>query len=114
MSGSTGAAQGAHYNLWSNGTLSGGHAFEGGGTLVSVVARGEAAQGTWPHAIVRVGGVVVGDFFVDSASFETYDIYFDAPAGSQSLSIEFDNDYYDPGVADRNLLIDAVMVDGCQ
>lgn len=111
MAHSTGGATSDGWNIWSNGNISTEHTFAGGPTSLTVRARGEAANGVFPHMVVSVGGVTVGDVTVNSTAYADYTFTFVAAAGPQVLRIAFDNDLYQPP-ADRNLIVDSATV-GC-
>jgi endo-1,3-1,4-beta-glycanase ExoK len=112
MSPTTGGAAPGGWNLWSNGNVSTQHVFQGGHSMVRVRAYGEPAASVWPHMIVRAGGQTIGDVSVDATAYRAYEFYYDAGAGSQPVSISFDNDYYQGG-EDRNLLLDTVEIEEC-
>jgi hypothetical protein len=109
MKASTGGPTTNGWNIWSNGDISTFHDFYGGSTRIDVVASGSPAQGGWPHMIVRVNGQQIGDATVSSTAWQIYSFTFSAAAGSQSLSVAFDNDLL-AGGEDRNLLVDKVVV----
>jgi endoglucanase len=96
------------WNIWSNGYISTWHDFPGVTQAVSVLAAGEAANG-WPHMVVTVGGVSIGAATIGSASYQPYTFYTSG-AVTGEIRVIFDNDYYAPGVGDRNLLVDRVTV----
>lgn len=109
MSASTGGEVSDGWNIWSNGTLSVEHSFSPGPKTLTIVARGEEAGGGWPHLLVHVDGVTVGDVVVDSSSLSQYAFTFEATGSEQSVSIEFDNDYYvEP--EDRNLIVAQLLI----
>lgn len=112
MSASTGGSAPGGWNLWSNGSLSTTHDFAGGSTTVTVSAYGQSAAGVWPHMLVKVGDQTVGDTTVNTTSYAPYQFSYTAQAGSQALSVNFDNDYYQNG-EDRNLYVASVSVDEC-
>lgn len=107
---STGGSVQDGWNIWSNGYISSWHDFSSGSSQITVTARGEVAQGVWPHMVVTVGGVAVGDVYVSSSSWQPYDFQFTTGGGSQEIRVIFDNDHYSPP-QDRNLLVDDVVVD---
>lgn len=111
MDHSVGGAAPEGWNIWSNGAISGSHDFTAGPATLVVRARGEAALGVWPHMVVRVDGVAVGDANVTSAGFADYTFHFVTDGGPAVISIAFDNDAYQPP-EDRNLIVDSVSV-GC-
>lgn len=109
MAHSTGGYVTGGWNIWTNGYISTQHGFSGGSAEIAVVARGKAANGVWPHMVVRVGGVVVGERDVDTTEWSTYSIPFTTTAGAKEVRVSFTNDYYVPP-KDRNLYVDAVSV----
>jgi len=108
MQASTGGATSDGYNIWSNGTLSTEHEFGAASSVVSVRARGELGGGGWPHMVVSVGGLAIGDAVVSSSSFESYE-FIASGTGARELAVAFDNDYNQDG-EDRNLIIDTVSI----
>lgn len=98
------------WNIWSNGDISTTHDFTAGPTSVTIRARGEPAQGIFPHMIVRVDGAPIGDVTVNTTAFADYEFSFVAPGGPQLLSIAFDNDFFNPP-EDRNLIVDSATID---
>ncbi len=114
MLASAGGAAVEGWNLWSNGTLSTNHFFDAGTTEITVIARGEIALGVAPHMLVRVGGQIIGAADVSASGFTEHSFFADlATSGTRGVAVEFDNDYYVEGEADRNLVVDAVVVDPC-
>jgi hypothetical protein len=111
MTHSVGGPAPGGWNIWSNGSISKSHEFGTGNTTITVRARGQQALGIFPHMVIRVGGVAIGNATVGSTGFADYAFSFDATAGTKVLSITFDNDYYRPP-ADRNLIVDSVTI-GC-
>lgn len=111
MAPTAGGASADGWNLWSNGSLTGGYPFGGAAAIVSVRARGEFGGGGWPHMVVTLGGEVLGDTLVDSSSYASYEFVAAATSATElrSVGIRFDNDYYQNG-EDRNLLVDTVAI----
>jgi hypothetical protein len=112
MSASTGGATAGGWNLWSNGSLSTTHDFLGGDSIIRVSAYGQSAQGVWPHLSVSVGGQKIGEVSVSATKYTPYAFAHTAVPGPQTVSVAFDNDYYQNG-EDRNLYIDSVSIDEC-
>ncbi len=108
---STGGSTPGGWNIWSNGYISTTHIFTPGPSQIRVVAQGQPAFDVAPHMIVSVGGEPIGDVFVNSTSWTSYVFPFNAPAGSQEIRVEFDNDIFVPPSADRNLLVDNLHID---
>jgi hypothetical protein len=106
---STGGPATGGWNIWTNGYVSQQHAFEAGSSIVSVVAKGQAALGVWPRMLVSVGGVTIGDVFVTSSNYVSYEFPYQAVGGSAEVRVSFVNDYYVPP-DDRNLFVDKVTV----
>jgi endoglucanase len=111
MDHSTGGATAGGWNIWSNGSIAKSHGFRTGRTSITVTAAGQRAGGVWPRMTVSVGDVVVGTVNVTSTAYAPYAFAFDAPAGSATVRVTFDNDG-SSGSEDRNLLVDKVVV-GC-
>ncbi len=105
---STGGATPGGWNIWSNGYVETSHEFLGGTTTLSIVAAGDYAAG-WPHMVVSVDGVTVGEVDVDASSWETYAFTFEAQPGNAAVRIAFDNDY-NGSSGDRNLKVDRLTV----
>ncbi len=110
MGKSTGGSVTGGWNIWSNGYIWTDHDFTAGPTTIIVMAQGQPALGVWPHMVVTVDGVEVGDSNVTSTSYAPYTFNFTASGGTAEIRVEFDNDYYVPP-DDRNLLVDSVLVD---
>lgn len=110
MDHAVGGAAPEGWNIWSNGDISTTHDFTAGPNTITIRARGEAAQGVFPHMVVSVGGTPIGDVTVSSAEFADYEFSFVAGGGPQVLSIAFDNDFFAPP-EDRNLIVDHAIVD---
>lgn len=109
MSHGTGGATSGGWNVWSNGAISTSHDFTAGRTTVIVHAAGQSAGGTWPHMVVAVDGVTIGSANVTSSSYAPYAFTFDATTKRSTVRVTFDNDAI-VGGADRNLLVDKVVV----
>jgi endo-1,3-1,4-beta-glycanase ExoK len=108
MSPSAGGASDDGWNLWSNGSLTASHTFDGESAVVSVRARGQFGGGAWPHLVVRIDDRPIGDAIVDGTSYESFEFAADA-SGTHDVSVWFDNDYYEGG-EDRNLFVDTVTI----
>jgi endoglucanase len=108
---STGSAIEGGWNLKTNGYISTSHGFTSGTTTLTVVAKGTIAGGVWPHMVVKVNGVSVGEAFVNTTSWTPYTFQFNASAGTQEIRVIYDNDSRVKG-ADRSLQVDKVTV-GC-
>ena len=112
MSATTGGPATGGWNIWSNGSLSASHTFRGGNTTIRVSASGQSAAGIWPHMLVKVGSQTVGDTSVSTTAYAVSSFPTVATAGTQTVSITFDNDAVING-QDRNLIVDAVTIDEC-
>ncbi len=102
----SGASGGAIWNLWANGHIEDDMQSDGIHPLI-VMAGGDAANGVWPHARVRIDGVLVWEFDATTKAIQAYQ----GPVpcqGVHKVRIEFTNDFYAPP-ADRNLLLDRVF-----
>jgi len=111
---STGGATGQYWNLWSNGTAE---------TTVSVphdglytLAAGLAATQGGPdlaRAALVIDGVTVDEVDVTGdREVNTYSAQVELTSGVHTVGVAFLNDYYEPDVADRNLLVDWVELSG--
>lgn len=112
MQKTTGTTAAGGWNLWSNGSASIAHNFKGGDSVVTVNAWGQSASGVWPHMIVRVGDQVIGEVNVQASSYTPYQFFYAAPSGTRTVSVAFDNDYYQNG-EDRNLYLSALSIEEC-
>jgi endoglucanase len=110
MKSSTGEAAEGGWNLYTNGTLQGSHAFKGGKTTLTVQARGTVSGGEWPHLVVKVGDQTIGEKDVTSDSFMPYVFEGTVSAGTKDIVLEFTNDS-PAGQDDRNLYVDKVGVE---
>ena len=109
MTHSTGSVMSGGWNLWTNGSISTKSTFVAGPTHITVSAKGQAAVNVWPHMVVTVDGVQVGQATVSASNWATFSFPYAATAGSHEIKVSFDNDYYANG-QDRNLLLDKVSV----
>ncbi len=111
ISQSTGGSAPDGWNIWSNGNVSTNHTFTANPVTLRVTARGSQALDVWPNMIVSVGGSQVGQVVVNSATWTQFDFPVTTTAGTKSIAIAFNNDYYDQGAGqDRNLYVDKVQV----
>lgn len=108
---STGGAVVDGWNIWDNGYISTTHTFEGGTTLMTVVARGASAVGVAPTMVVSIGGAQVFSTSIPSPEWAEYSFNVEAPAGPHEVRVRFTNDYYQNG-QDRNLFVDELSI-GC-
>jgi hypothetical protein len=100
------------WNIWGNGYASTNHTFSGLEASVAVRARGDFAQGQWPHMVVSVGGIEVGAGFVTTSQWTEYEFPISGFTGTEEVRVTFDNDAYAPPY-DRNLYVERVVI-GCQ
>ncbi|RYZ07387.1 MAG: hypothetical protein EOO73_12085 [Myxococcales bacterium] len=110
MMASTGEAVEGGWNIYTEGSLEGSHAFKGGKTTLTVYARGSVSGGEWPHMVVKVGEQTVGEKDVTTDSFMAYEFEATVTAGTSDVVIEFTNDSED-GQDDRNLYVDKVEIE---
>jgi endoglucanase len=108
---STGSSITDGWNISNNGFISTSHDFNGGTTPLTVFAKGSLADKVWPHMVVTVNGVSVGEATVSATSWTQYTFQVNASAGTQEIRVVFDNDARVKG-KDRNLYVDKVTV-GC-
>jgi hypothetical protein len=106
---STGAAAGAFWNLYSNGTLSSTVNFVTTGRYTFRVSAAQQQAG--PDAanmVLSLDGRAIGTFSVTGtqAAPATYTAMAEVMAGPHRVEVEFTNDYYMPPSGDRNLLVD--------
>jgi hypothetical protein len=107
---STGNAYSGGWNIFTNGYISTSHAFANGLSRVRVRALGQQANGVLPHMVVSVGGTTIGDANVTTAGFADYDFFYVSAGASQEVRVAFDNDFVS-GSADRNLIVDKVIIE---
>ncbi|MBK9266704.1 MAG: DUF1592 domain-containing protein [Polyangiaceae bacterium] len=116
LQGQVGAATGDQWNLWSGGELPMTHDFPSSGEYkISARVWGQQAGPESVQMNLVVGGSAIGTFNVASTSAnpEVVSATAKVTAGTQVVSVEFLNDYYDPDAgADRNLIIDWIEVEG--
>ncbi|WP_281329542.1 DUF1592 domain-containing protein [Polyangium sp. 6x1] len=116
LTGQVGAAGGEDWNLWSGGELPLTHEFPSSGKY-RIAARvwGDQAGPDPVNVNLLVGGTIAGTFDVSetSANPVVVEAEADANAGTQVVSVEFTNDYYDEAAsADRNLHVDWMEIEG--
>ena len=76
-----------------------------------IKANAKAAEGVWPHMIVRFNGRDAMDTYVNDAEWKEYGGIVVIDSLFNSLEIVYDNDYYNPeNMEDRNLYIDGVKM----
>ncbi|MRG98087.1 DUF1592 domain-containing protein [Polyangium spumosum] len=116
LTGQVGQASGDDWNLWSGGELPLTHEFPSTGTY-RIAARvwGDQAGPDPVKMNLVVGGAIAGSFDVSATSANAVVVEAEASAnaGTQVVSVEFTNDYYDPDLgADRNLHVDWIEIEG--
>jgi len=99
------ASGGKAVALLSGGTLTGTVSFPSSVTSLTVVAKGDQCNGA-PTMIVKVDGTtILNSQAVTSTSWADYSANVSLATGSHTLSIRFNNDYYNNS-CDRNLYVD--------
>jgi len=116
LEGQVGAASGENWNLWSGGELPATHEFPSTGQY-RIAARvwGDQAGPDPVQMSLVVGGKIIGTFDVPETSQNpvVVEANADVNGGTQVVSVEFLNDYYDPDLGeDRNLHIDWIEIEG--
>jgi len=113
----TGAAGGSDYNLWSNGSLS--VTFDvpsDAPTDVRVALWANQAGPELANATLSVDGLeqLTADVVSEtSGAPDIFEVTLDLTAGPHTVSVSFNNDYYDAKAgADRNLRVDYFEVEG--
>lgn len=82
-------------------------------TSVSIKAKGSSLGGVWPTMQLRVNGVAVQSWTVNSANWANYTATLASPVdGDDLVDVHFTNDDYIPGGEDRNLIVESVAVGG--
>lgn len=115
-----GAWRGEAWNLWTNGQITIDGAYPVGGRYaVRVLAFATQAGDEAAHMELRLDGQAVAGFDVRATADtpEWYEAEVDIPAGAHALGVAFTNDFTDPehpdrALRDRNLIVDAVIIDG--
>jgi mono/diheme cytochrome c family protein len=110
-----GAAQQGYWAQWSAGTVTIPVSTNAAGKYTLRIVAGQQAGGTEnANMKVIVNGVFLKDVSVSApqTSMQTYVLETNLKAGSNTVAMEFTNDYYLEGVADRNLAIDVLEVEG--
>jgi hypothetical protein len=116
LSGQVGGAGADNWNLWSGGELPMTQEFPSSGEYkISAQVWGQQAGPDLVQMNLNVGGAIAGTFSIASTSAnpEIVSAVAKVNAGTQVVSVEFLNDYYDAAAgADRNLVIDWIEVEG--
>ncbi len=115
-----GGASGDFWNLWSNGTIEVDFQLPVAGDYeVRVRAYGQRAGPDLPRMAVVFDNqpAVVIDVEAERASVAWHPVTVTAEPGLHVVRVSFLNDYYmpdaaDPADRDRNLLVDAIIIDG--
>lgn len=90
----------------------------GQGSTITVIATANPYLGA-AEADVIVNGTIAGSIAVSADrtlnELDTFQISVSQDAEDiQTIEIEFTNDFYQPGLGDRNLVIDEIMIDGIE
>lgn len=116
LSGQVGGAGADNWNLWSGGELPMTQEFPSSGEYkISAKVWGQQAGPDLVQMNLNVGGTIAGNFTIaaTSANPEVVSAVAQVNAGTQVVSVEFLNDYYDEAAAaDRNLVVDWIEVEG--
>ena len=82
-----------------------------------IYARGDPAQGEWPHMVVQLNEEIIGEVDVTSREFRPYCFSKDVEKGIYRLWIYFTNDFYSVTEIegkkireDRNLFVEGVEI----
>lgn len=110
---STGGDYDGGWNIWTNGHISSDHTFDGSAATLTVIARGDFAGDDLPNMRVSIGEEVIGEVEIRSEDYVPYEFSFSPSPGSAEVKIEFTNDYVS-GDQDRNLRVDAVVIEDCE
>jgi hypothetical protein len=116
LTGDAGAATGTGWNLTTNGSVGLSHSFPADGEY-TVRARvfQQAAGPDAAQASLHIGGQTFGPFDVEatSAAPMTIEQKVTVTKGSQQVSVEFLNDFYEAASGmDRNLVVDWIEISG--
>lgn len=114
------AYRGEYWNLWTNGSIDIIEQFPVAGRYAVRVRAFATQAGDEPARMtLALDGAVAETFDVLAAAEapEWYALEVDIPAGGHTLSVAFVNDFTDPehpdrALRDRNLIIDAIVIDG--
>ncbi len=111
-----GGGQQSAWNLWSNGTLSGLVEVPVDGTYtIGVLAYGQQAGPDNVRISLELDSndVATMDVPTDSSDgFLPYTADVEITAGTHTIGVRFLNDFYDPVEGDRNVVIDALTLQG--
>lgn len=97
------AVSGRALLIWSNATASKTITLPSAVRRLVVRAKGDQCYGA-PRMSVWIDGKRVLSSYVYHTEWATYTAWAELSAGSHSLGVKFDNDYY--GACDRNLRVD--------
>ncbi|MCK5581374.1 MAG: VCBS repeat-containing protein [Candidatus Omnitrophica bacterium] len=107
----TGGSTSDGWNIWSNGYIEDSLDFNSGGMFeFEIVAKGSYAGGAWPNMELRLDQVNQASFTVNSSSWKSYIVELYVASGVHKVAAAFTNDYYVPGVEDRNLYVDKIII----
>jgi hypothetical protein len=77
---------------------------------VVVRAYGEPLGGIWPLMALNVDGVAGETATVDRGVYRDYSFQVELEPGVHSIGVSFLNDAWNPGVEDRNLYLDRLVI----
>ncbi len=111
-----GASSGGYYTLREDGQMSTTWTAPSSGTYVlETYVFGEQAGDALPHLVVRVDGRVWAEASVAATSLVAAEVLtaeVSLEAGEHVLTLAYDNEFFEPPGADRNLMVDRVVVRG--
>jgi hypothetical protein len=85
--------------------------FEAGSYRVEVRAYGSPFADIWPLMALYVDGFELGAVTVDSSGFTDYSFLVELSPGVHFVGVSFENDDHEPGIADRNLYLDQLVIE---
>lgn len=114
VGGSVGSASGSEWNLFSNGSVETVVNFPADGSYTfRMSVRQQQAGPDDAISSLTLNGLPLDTFTVAETSLTIFEVTADVDAGSHSVGVTFENDFYDAAIpADRNLLIDWFEVVG--
>ena len=99
------------WNIWSNGYIEETVAFPSTAMYeFEIIAKGSYADGAWPNMQLRIDQETISNTTVNSNSWTSFVIQADVTGGNHAVAVAFTNDYYNPGVEDRNLYVDKIII----
>ncbi|MCK5180889.1 MAG: hypothetical protein KAR32_15255, partial [Candidatus Omnitrophica bacterium] len=107
----TGGACSGGWNIWSEGYIEGSRSWPVTSVYeFEIIARGSYAGGAWPNMELRIDRNTVKSATVNSSNWTSYFMRAEMTAEEHAVAVAFTNDYYLPGVADRNLYVDKIII----